>query len=426
MLVGFGTADITPPLGTPLAGHFRRRPAQGIHDPLLATAVVFEHADTRLAVASCDLLGLTEEVSNAARELIHQQVGIDPKAVLLAATHTHAGPELRPERGAADRSYLELLVEKIATAVVLAARSLQPAELLAAVGKETRISFNRRYRMRDGTVKTNPGVGNPDIIEPAGPIDPDVLAVWAMADGRPIGLLLNFACHLDVLGSANQLVSADVPCYVRRVLAGATGGNVPVVYLNGTCGDINHIDVSRGPLGGFEHSERMGQVLAGEALRLLQDAVPLSDGPLAAASRTLTVLRRQFDETVVRWAENTAADPSVPEDSWAYHRSRRILDAVQRSHEPGRAEICALRIGSLGLVGLPGEIFCEIGLAIKRRSPAQFTGVAELALHNLGYVPTRRAFDEGGYEVESAIWQENLDELLIGCASDLLAGVFAE
>ncbi len=426
MLAGFGMADITPPLGTPLAGHFRRRPAQGVHDPLHATAAVFDDGQTRAAVVSCDLLCLTREVTDGARAIIHQQVGIEPERVLIAATHTHAGPELRPERGPAERGYIELLIEKIATAVVLAARSLAEAELLGAVGREGRISFNRRYRMRDGSVRTNPGVGNPDVVEPAGPIDPDVLAVWAMADGRPAGLILNFACHLDVLGSANQLISADVPCYVRQVLAGAVGHLVPVVYLNGTCGDINHVDITRGTRGTFAHSEFMGRVLAGEALRVLQDAKAVNDGPVAAAMSQLPIARRQFDDETIQWARQTAQDPSVPENSWAYHRARRVLAAVEKAAERETAEVMAMRIGSLGLVGLPGEIFCEIGLDIKSRSPAGLTAIAELASHNLGYVPTRRAFSEGGYEVESAIWQEDLGERLADAAVDLLGELFGD
>jgi len=142
--------------------------------------------------------------------------------------------------------------------------------------------------------------------------------------------------------------------------------------------------------------------------------------------REIEVRRRRFDEATVEWAKRTVEDPSVPEDSWAYYRARRTLSAVEAAGQVERAEVVALRVGSLGMVGLPGEIFCEIGLDIKRRSPAEFTAVAELTGDNLGYVPTKQAFSEGGYEVESAIWEEELGAKLADAASDLLEDLFGD
>lgn len=424
---GFGRADITPPLGTHLAGHFRHRPARGIHDPLLVTAAVVESGEERVAAVSCDLLGVTAELVGRARDLIHQQVGLEAERVLVAATHTHAGPEVRGERPGIDERYVDLLVEKAATAVVLAVRDLAPAELVFSRGRESRISFNRRYVMRDGSVKTNPGVGNPDIVRAAGPIDPDVLALWVMRGGRPVGVIVNFACHLDVLGSRNELISADVPHLLRQCLSAALAGPVAVVYLNGCCGDINHINVhGKAGQGGYEHSRMMGKVLAGELLRSLDGARRVEDETIGACRRAVGTRWRRWPEDEVAKARETVADPSINRESWPYYRALRILHVAE--HDGGRREleVQALRAGDVAIVGLPGEVFCQIGLDIKSGASMRDVMVAELANDNPGYIPTAAAFDEGGYEVDSAGCAPETGDLLAEAAVELVSELACE
>ncbi len=422
---GFGKADLTPPLGTPLAGHFARRPAQGIHDPLLATAVVMDADEERLAVVSCDLLGMPRDVVQRVRELAHQQVGLEADRVLVHGTHTHAGPELRPDRGEVDERYRDLVVEKIATALVLATRDLAPCELAWTRGSESRLSFNRRFWMNDGSVRMNPGVGNPDIMRPAGPIDPDVLGLWVMRDGQPAGLIAGFACHLDVLG-AQHLVSADVPCYLRQTLSHALAQPVSVVYLNGTCGDINHVDVTAsGPQGGHEHSAMMGRVLAGELLRSLQHAQPVDGPPPLGASTMVRTTWRAWPQEEVDAARRTVEDESVEYATWTRHRAMRVLTVAERAGEPRELEVQALRVGSAAVVGLPGEVFCQLGLDIKRDAPLSHVMVAELSNDNPGYIPTPSAFEEGGYEVDSAASAPETGGLLVEAARELLAQMAA-
>lgn len=422
---GFGKADLTPPLGTPLAGHFARRPAQGIHDPLLATAVVMDSDEERLAVVSCDLLGVPREVVQRARDLVHQQVGLQADRVLVHGTHTHAGPELRPDRSEVDERYRDLVVEKIATAVVLATRALAPCELLWTRGSESRISFNRRFWMKDGSVRMNPGVGNPDIVRPAGPIDPDVLGLWVMREGRPAGLIANFACHLDVLG-AQHLVSADVPCYVRQTLSHALARPVSVVYLNGPCGDINHVDVTAAcRQGGHEHSAKMGRVLAGELLRSLGDAQPVDGAPLLTASTLVQTAWRTWPQDEIDAARRTVQDQSVEYATWTKHRAMRILAVAEHAGEPRELEVQALRVGSAAIVGLPGEVFCQIGLDIKTDAPLPRVLVAELSNDSPGYIPTPSAFEQGGYEVDSAACAPVTGDLLAQAARNLLAQMAA-
>ncbi|MGD9520188.1 MAG: neutral/alkaline non-lysosomal ceramidase N-terminal domain-containing protein [Armatimonadota bacterium] len=418
---GFGKADLTPPLGTHLAGHFSERPAQGIHDPLLATAVVMESGDERLAIVSCDLLGVPREVVRSVRDLVHQQVGLEAHQVMVHGTHTHAGPEMRSERHGVDGRYVDLAIQKIATAVVLAVRNLAPCELVFTRGSESRLSFNRRFWMKDGSVRMNPGIGNTDIVRPAGPIDPDVLGLWVMREGQPAGLVANFACHLDVLG-AQYLVSADVPHYLRQTLSDALARSIPVVYLSGTCGDINHINVTGGPgQSGFDHSAKMGRTLAGELLRSLQEAVPIEDTPLIGLSTQVQTSWRGWPEAEVEAARRTVDDPSVEKATWTRHRAMRILTVDAHHGEPRELEVQVFRIGSAAVVGVPGEVFCGVGLDIKKASPLPHVMVAELCNDNPGYIPLPSAFDEGGYEVDSAACAPETAALLVEAASNLLA-----
>jgi hypothetical protein len=324
-----------------------------------------------------------------------------------------------------DERYIDLAVQKIATAVVLAVRDLSPCELLFTKGHENRISFNRRYWMKDGTVKMNPGVGNPEIVKPAGPIDPDVLGLWVMRAGEPAGLIANFACHLDVLG-AQDFVSADVPYYVRQTLSDALSRPVSVVYLNGPCGDINHIDVTKPhSQGGFEHSAMMGRVLAGELLRSLQGAVPVEPTAIRGISTTVKTAWRVWPDDEVHEARRIVDDPSVDKATWTWHRALRILAVAQHNGKPRDLEVQALRIGSTAIVGLPGEVFCQIGLDIKRNAPLPHVMVAELCNDNPGYIPVPSAFQEGGYEVDSAGCAPETGELLLQAGRELLGELAA-
>jgi hypothetical protein len=285
--------------------------------------------------------------------------------------------------------------------VVRARENAEPCELSWARALEDRIAFNRRYRMKDGTVRTNPGCANPDIVEPAGPIDPEVATlVCRRGDGSLKALLVNYTCHLDNVGGTE--LSADFPGYLARRLAERLDGDPAVLFANGACGDINHVDTrSAIRRKGHEHSRWMGETLAGDVCVSLPQAEAVSGAPVGVASRQVVLPTRE-------------------------------------GSDPVEVEIQAIRAGDVGMVGIPAEYFVELQLDIKARSPVPHTIVSELTNGWVGYVPTRRAFEENmgdvpasrmetfdhlGYEVRSALsrgLQPGVGEAMADAAVEVL------
>ncbi len=170
--------------------------------------------------------------------------------------------------GEIDSTYIEILVKKIASSIAMAKKNLKEANVKVGKGEEQNLVFNRRYVMKDGSVKTNPGKLNPDIIRPAGPVDPDILVILLEDDIKnPIALLINYANHVDTIGGTG--ISADYPGILSRTLKRFLG-DIPVLFLTGAEGDINHINVmDSNPQAGYEEAKRIGITLAGEVLKIL-------------------------------------------------------------------------------------------------------------------------------------------------------------
>lgn len=244
--VGAAEVVITPPLGISMAGYYEDRKASDVHDDLFAHAMVFAGAGRAAALVICDLIGLSPEVTGAARDLIETRTGIPRQAVMVCCTHTHTGPVVATKKtsfGEPDAAYVDLVTRKIADAVHLAWLRRRPAAIRAGRSRADGIAFNRRYWMRDGRLRTNPPFQSPDIGEPAGPIDPEVGVLLASdADGSAIALVSNFALHPDQVGGT--AIGADYEGVARRLLQSVLGPGVGVLCGNGCCGDINHWDMT--------------------------------------------------------------------------------------------------------------------------------------------------------------------------------------
>ncbi len=433
---GSVVVDITPPLGVYLAGHFNARQANGIHDPLTAQALVFALGEERLALVGCDLIGIPGELTSLVRERLQAALGLPPERLMLFATHTHAGPIMNAGWSEPrDEAYFHDLAARLAGAVIAAAGSLRPATLRVGWGHEDRISYNRRYLMKDGSIRTNPGVGNPEISRVDGPKDPTVGALFVL--GAPASsrqavddpethtevqaLLVNFACHLDVLGNGNFLFSADYPYALRQTLQAAYGKSLVIPFANGPCGNINHIDVfATRRQGGFDHARMMGMMLAGEVLKIERDAVPLEPTALTSQSRVLDLERRPYSAEELAEFERLLADDRIPDRAYPKVRARTHL----ARHEQGQAsepiEVQTMRLGDLALFGIPAEYFVEYGLQLRERSSTPHAFVVELANDYMGYVPTPEAFDGGAYEGTSARYARETGDVMAAAVLEML------
>jgi hypothetical protein len=307
----------------------------------------------------------------------------------------------------------------IAQSVKEAEGKLAGATLMSGVGYEDRVSFNRRFFMEDGTVGWNPGKLNPKIVRPAGPIDPEVKVLAFNGDGdNTLATYVNFAVHPDTVGG--QHISSDYAHALSKILAKVKGEGMVTVFANGTCGDINHIDVTtKEPQKGHGEAERIGTILAGEVIKTYARMKPVSVGPLRATREVVKLPLAPIEEGAVEEARRVSFKPDAKflEKVQAF----KVLDVAARGGRPIEAEVQVIALGDeVAWVGLPGEIFVEMGLEIKKKSRFKQTIVVELANGSIGYVPTKRAYGEGNYEVVSARCAEGSGEMLVEAALRLL------
>ncbi len=323
------------------------------------------------------------------------------------------------------KSFRAALPGKIAEAVRQAESRLESVTLSLTRGRESSIAFNRRFHMKDGTVGWNPGKGNPLILKPAGTIDPDVPIVFFEAAGnKPVAAYVNYAVHLDNIGA--PLISADMPATLSRCLADFKGPEMITVFTAGCCGDVNHIDVQwKEAQRGFGNPARMGTILAGEVLRAWPRLAPINPAPLRVKSTTVSLPLPELSPGDVAKANAVVArmkgDASKPPPFMEMVQALKVLDVVARNGRPLEVEIQVIALGAeIAWVSLPGEVFTELGLAIKQDSPFPCTIIAELANGLVGYIPSRRAYSQGNYEVVSARCAAGSGERLVDAAVSML------
>ncbi len=431
---GAAAVEITPALGTPMAGYYSPRGAEGVHDPLFAKAIVVENNGHKIALVSLDLITTTRDLVVDARKEIQKSLHIDPESVMISATHTHTGPvvasatardvALGGSNELATRFRAELPA-KIVEAVRRADGRLVPAKIWAARGRQSSIAFNRRFHMKDGSVGWNPGKLNPNILKPAGTIDPDVPFVYCESlDRKPIAIYINYAVHLDNVGGTS--FSADMPYTLAKMIAEFKGQEIVSVFTAGCCGDVNHINIKwREVQHGHENAARMGVILAGSVLSAWPEIEPIEPAPIDARTVTVELATSPIEPGDVDRARAVLAaieskqkpPPTFLETVKAY----RVLDVNDRSGKPLEVEVQSIALGEkLAFVSLPGEIFVELGLSIKQDSPFPYTIIAELADGSIGYIPSRRAYPQGNYEVVSARCAQGSGEALVDAAVRLL------
>lgn len=423
---GAAQTNITPPLGIYLAGSLKARHATEVHDELHAKAIVLDDGTTQLAIIVCDVICIQRETCDAAKAMIAERVGIPAEHVLISATHTHTAPGMKEGfETKPSEDYLNFFAGRVADAVQLAAGRIQPAQLGYGVGTEPRCVFNRRFRMKDGTVRMNPGHNNPDIVETVGPTDPDIATVVVeTVEGQPIAVLANYALHY--VGAPGHMVSADYFGIFGEELQKMAGENFVALLSNGCSGDINNIDVHNSPTDRrpFAQTRKVARMVAAEVWRTWQ-AIPMHDDvPLAAAQTEITCgIRKptaeELAEYEAKWA-NASDDPTVDE---LYARERILVNGWD---DTCTTPIQAFRIGDCGLVALTGEIFCQFGIELKANSPLTPTFIIELANDYTGYVPTRIGHEHGGYETwlaRSSYLAPDAGEQMVEAALGLLTAL---
>lgn len=442
---GAATSNITPWLGVTIPGGHRARYAEDVDDELLAKALVLDNGRARLAFITCDLICMPQNISERARQRVAQRCGIPVAHTLINATHTHSGGGIADLLGTdGDLDYIEWLHLKIADAAELACRRLRPARIGFASVQEDRIAFNRRWRMKDGTVRMNPGVADPNLIEPTGLTDPELAMFYVEDhDGNPLSAVACYSLHYIGAGGG---ISADYFGHFFRQMQGCLGGECVPLLWNAASGQINNIDFSgrrRWKDRGHVHAKKMANVLAGHALTEIQLMDMQDTLDLRAVTGTFDFSPRTITSEDLEMADRILASPDDPPEydtgpfSWVVGQPipRSIVDVYameckRLAQLPARmsATVQAFSLGNAAIVALPGEVFVESGLNIKSRTSAGPVFVVSLANGYIGYICTDTALtEEGGYETwaaNSSLGGVGTATAMENVAGDLLAQLF--
>ncbi|MFO0906934.1 MAG: neutral/alkaline non-lysosomal ceramidase N-terminal domain-containing protein [Isosphaeraceae bacterium] len=429
---GAATTNISPWHGLSINGNMSDGKVAYVHDELHARALLLDDGKKRLAFVVVDSCMVPRDVVTEAKARIKSQTGIPAENVLISATHAHSCPTAGAVfQSEPDADYHRFLVARIADAVSAANTNRAPARIGWGVGSNANQVFNRRWHVKPGTipadpfgrkddqVRMNPPPGSPDLIEPAGPIDPQV-SVISVRDlgGKPIGLLANYSLHY-VGGVGSGHASADYfgafAAEVKKRLR-PEGGSPPFVAMmtNGTSGDINNINfrTPRSASPPYAQIQRVATELAAEAVRVAT-SIPYRDhAMLDSVSAELQLgVRKPTAEEITR-AESVVKRASGRALSGLEEIYARETLLLQKYPDTVPVTIQALRVGEVGIVAIPCEVFVEIGLAIKQKSPLQPSFTIELANGYNGYLPTRAQHALGGYET----WRARSSYLAVDAA----------
>jgi hypothetical protein len=403
---GAARVDITPPLGLP-PGAWRLRSglADGVQEPMLAQALVLDDGTSRIGVISTDLLWVTRDLTDRTRQRVTALTGIPPEAVLVSASHNHSAPTLLDPAGLralveADGydAYRRTLPERLAGAVYGALRRLQPAAIGGDVGRAPGLTVNRVHRER--------------------PVDDSVTIVRVDdGQGQPLAVLVGFACHGTCVGGETLLWNADFPHALRATVEASHPG-VECLFLQGCAGDVAPLDYWFGNPAptphGFPARDRVGGGVGREVERVLPSIRTRSDVRIAARSEVVALRRRELPWSVAEIGAAEARLGAVKEPVFgeAWPPGLHTVNSAQRfpalyqqgaltmyrgmlaeADRPLRAEVQALAVGDVGLVGMPFELFDGPGQVVRAAGPFGTTLVLGYANDYLGYLPPTDDFD---------------------------------
>ena len=396
---GFAVADITPEIGDEIPGGFSPRISTGVIDPLEARAAVFIAENQAIMVIGVDAVSLRFETVEAARTAIAAACGLPPRHILICANHTHCGGPANSVLGTEKNDrYLLKVIDGIAKAGIQAWKKAAPALLQFGKKECPGWAFNRRWLMKNGLHRTNPGRQNPDMLRPAGPTDPEVsfLLVKNPA-GAPVGAIGNFTCHSTVFWE--ERFTPDYCYYWQKALRRIYGEDFILVFTNGACGDINQIDFTNPNARekGMPHAINMGEALAKAAVEAIQNTPIEEDPKLAWAGTDVEIpLRIPSPEQLKADKELVDSDSEWLPAKWQA-RDRLLLAKESIGKTTTLCPVDIYQIGPALIAASSWQPFCEFGLRLKQIAPKRVF-VAMLANGNVGYIPTEAAFIGGGYE----------------------------
>lgn len=427
---GFARVDITPPLGVSIKGYYKERICDGILDPLEINAVAFEESGKKAVLLSADNLGISQSYCDQIRKDIAAAVGCAPEAVYLACTHTHLAPGVGAIMGlgsaanAKDRQYETFFMQQAIAAAVKATEDLAAATLFYTKTEVEGVSFIRRYVMKDGSIRTNPGWQNPDIDHPLGDPDEQATLLLCKRDGKPEIAIAHFQTHPDVIGGTK--VSADWPGFVRRTYEQRIPHSKCLCFV-GAQGDTNHIDVrlTKAEGSGYHRARYMGEKIALLLIDAIPSAKPMNEPHLSYGQTTILADHNkgrpeELEEAIrIQKVYSETGDAQLAAAESSEHglkptpivaKACRIVELIDAA-DSRPLRLSAIAIGDVAFAGVPGEPFTNIGLSIKKDAPFAVTLPTCNTNGKEGYFPTD--FAESSYEARTSRFKADTAQRII-------------
>ena len=431
---GFSRVNITPSMGIPMLGYYIERRAEGVLDELEVNDLALSINDELVILVSVDICELEEFlVENIEREIC-SSLKVKKEQIFLHTTHTHTGPGKSLTYGYDDKllsEYFVALSHKITDAVRLAIADLKPARVGFGRGIAPKVAFIRRFLMKDGTVETNPGVDNPNILRPLSDVDDRVEVLRIDRDDDSI-VVINFGLHPDTVGGSK--ISGDWPNFARYYVEKTIDGT-KCIFFNGAQGDVNHVNVR--PTGGdfnglikdfdgcsrgYEHAKHIGRVVAGAVLQAYDKVNYVEVDSLKSIRKTIHVPSNMPTKEQLKVAleydrlHKEGRDDMIPYKGMMLttivaEASRMV--SLQNGPTTFPVTLSIVKIGKLAFVGCQGEPFTDVGRLLK--DIKGFDKIFPCCLVNggEGYYPTAKAYEEGGYEARSSKFKKGVGELLV-------------
>ncbi|MBN1488839.1 MAG: neutral/alkaline non-lysosomal ceramidase N-terminal domain-containing protein [Phycisphaerae bacterium] len=402
MRTGTATIDITPPAGADLCGFVARvQPSVGVHDRLKARGLFLDSGDGRLLWLHAELIAVDAELTARVKAALRERLGLDPAEVVLSATHTHAGPATVTllNCGTIDPAYIVSLEERLVDVAVAAMNHTEETEMLFAEGTCT-LAVDRR---RKASAHTDSRVAT---------------LAWRRPDGTYAAVLANYAMHNVAMAADNRLVSGDIAGEVARRLAATLPGQPTVLLTNGACGNLNpptpSHDFTKGKqcVSTFDDMEQWGATLADAITAAVRQATPMPiwriRTSLAAIGVTLQgqTLAEIHERAAKLHAELDGQSGYIPDRvrgairAWEAMMAERFAASQIPSHVP--LGVQAVSFAPVTFVCLGVEAFSRIADDIRAQAADAATYVVGYANGDIGYLAPSAAYDEGGYETDSA------------------------
>lgn len=430
---GFARVNVTPMLGIGITGYFVPRKADGVLDELEINALALACGESKVVLMSIDHCGIGKEVLDPMRRHVCDVTGLPWEAVYIHATHTHTGPCMN--YGSADPleiEYTQTVKRKFGDVATMALADLKPAKMGYGIGQAPNIAFVRRFRMKDGSVRTNPGVDNPDILHPIGDVDERVNVLRFDRDCGDHIVLVNFGNHPDVVGGTK--ISADWPGFLRRTVEKVLD-DTKCVFFNGAQGDVNHVNVH--PRGGYlndmfmdfddvargyRHAEYMGRVVTGGVLQAYDKVKYVDVDTVKGLCKMIKVPSNMPDPADMEEAHRIHGLHMAGKDHELSYKGMMLTTVVARAGRMVRLEhgpeyfempLSAIAIGPVAMIGIPGEPFTGIGRALKEMEGWELVCPTCNTNAREGYFPMMECYEEGGYEAGGSNYKAGVAELLV-------------